>query len=1091
MFALDFVLNFTADASRAIKAAQGFNNGISSMLSSTEMLQKNIESVFGTMEEGALNNLWFQMREHFGNLGYNAREASAMTRLWAAESATAIGSINENFSRLAPIVAENVETMEKMRSTLGDISKTDIKGVQTFNEQLSKMNDLMGEMSTGEQLAWAERLEDFPEQLESSTEALYDMNRALEDQNRILALRAGWKNFRQNTLGLIRSAAGLTSGLAILTDVVREQDVVATAAAQHGMAQLNVSMVNGRRNIESLNTSFEEMGGHMRSVRRATNILGESTRRAAINTSSSFRDANESMVALLSNRTLIQSNIHETQQLTETVLNMQHAFGLSAGAAAEMARSIMVIGGGSVQDLNRAMDALANVQAQMGLSAEEAQAVANQVGVMTRQFRAFGASTDQVDKVTEGVAELVATFKNVGLEASEANKILNDMLDPSRMETNVMMWQGLGMSASQGMEMMMRGGEGLEDINERMVGLAKNLRNQYGGNIFALQAMAEAHGMSVQQVMALSDETRALTRAEEREADLQQAADAARASMLKTLQKLWNQIAVAIHGVIFPAITALTPILGGIANIVRGISQFFNWIADKVPVIGDALAFIGKVALALILGRMLGIVPKFRTMFTLVKGLPGLLGKLPGLLGAAGAKLGGLVKGAGSLKDRFVGLFKAAPTGGVGGAGGAGAAGAGMGAATENLGGTERAAGGVNKLGEAFKNFPKPRQLLALAVAILAIGAAVSGIVLSFTQLAKAMESFSWQEMLAFAAVTLAIMIPLMWGLVAAIGAMGAIGAAAAPGLLAAAVAILAIGAAVAIIVLSMAVLVNSIANLVQTISETGNVAGPLLATMGALAVGLLAVGMAGMMAAPGLMIASVAMLALGAGAMMAGVGIMLISAGVTMIINAITQLLTFIAESNEMFAGLTLIIAQLAVALLTLAPAALRALPGLLALAAGIAAIGAVMLIFGGRIMMLGISFALLGSGIQKIAEHTETAKIALLDFINTFKNQRFAGEFIQQIDQIARAMTRLALMMPIVGIFAKILGIDGEEVGGAGASGGDNIMGEKLNQVVTEIQQSNIHLSAIEGYTKRTTELLEKVSEGKERLSVEFGAV
>jgi hypothetical protein len=635
-----------------------------------------------------------------------------------------------------------------------------------------------------------------------------------------------------------------------LTEVASQQDRVFTATARMGLANYT----------EGVNSNYAAMRG----VQKAGNDYLKMARKVSQQTSLSLRDAGEAMSALFENRTLLRG-AQNIQEVTKTTALMSQTFGISAGQASEFAKSIMVIGGSSEKEFKAAATALGNVQLNMGLSAQSAQLVVNQVGLMTRQFRGFGRTSSDIAKVTKEVGNLVASFERVGLEASDASAILNKMMDPSQIGENALMWKGLGMTVQDGMSMMMGDASQLNNLNERMVDMAVKLREQYGQNPIALQEMAKAYGMNLQQVIALSDQQRAVNKESEVNMTLEQRAAANRASTIKQFEALFNQFKGTIQ-------TVLTPILQ--------LGVLLGNILTASPAVTKAVAYTVLAIIALKKGLML--------LSIFGKG-GGILSSIAG--GFKGIKDGAV--GAVSAVKNFGKSMLAAKKGGAGWMSAVGGAFKGGTSATNDAAAgiaksATPAAGGVSKLGAAFQSFPKTTQLLGLAAVLVAIGLAIGGIVFAFAQLAKAVESFDFTQMLGLAVIALAIIIPLMWGFVAVIGALGAIGTAGAAGLGVISLVILAIGAAISGILLSFAFLI-------KTLEKSEVTFGKLVSVFAALSAGIimfasatyyasgagpvmLTLGTALTMFAVGALIASVVIKKLGKGMLNIGKGMELIT---------------------------------------------------------------------------------------------------------------------------------------------------------------------------------------------------------------------
>jgi len=866
---ISFQLQFHASTSKAIKATAGLDKNLSTIFQTNQQLNKSMaKGIFG--EDFNKNDVKFaakiveDMSDKFSKIYQNTQMANIATRSWAKSINSSLGKSNNVLSEISNAMGKTDEQANSIRDNfseaLTNIGMKDLKKFESFNENFQGMSETLNSLPIDKAAKLKTSMEDFVDQLENGMVGSNEFNASMEEFNKTLEESTKEaerlkdklneigkiKNFGKQIWNTSKQAMGLTSILLALTEVASQQDRVFTATARMGLTNYT----------DGVNSNMDAMRG----VQKAGNDYLKMARKVSQQTSLSLRDSGEAMSALFENRTLLRGS-KDIQEVTKTTALMSQAFGISAGQASEFAKSIMVIGGGSEKDFKAAATSLVNVQTNMGLSAQSAQLVVNQVGLMTRQFRGFGRTSSDIKKVTKEVGNLVASFERVGLEASDASAILNKMMDPSQIGENALMWKGLGMTVQDGMSMMMGDATQLDNLNERMVDMAVKLREQYGQNPIALQEMAKAYGMNLQQVIALSDKQRAVNSETEVSMTLEQKAAANRASTVKQFEALFNQFKGTIQ-------TLLTPILQ--------VGMLFGNLLTASPLLTKAIAYSVLAILALYKGfKLIAIFGKSGgVLSTIASGFKNIINGAKRAASAVGGFVKKMVlakKGGASWMSSIGGAFK----------GGASATTDATSSITKNAG---PASGGVNKLGAAFKSFPKASQLLALAVAILAIGAAIAGIVLSFTQLAKAMESFDLSQMLGFAAVALAIMIPLMWGLVAAIGALATVGTVGAPGLLAASVAILAIGAAVAGIVLSFSVLIKAFTGLMKMLLDSDKTFGQIVGVFAALAIGILAVAGASMVAAaaiPAMLLIGIALVSISGAALIAGLAFTMLGKGI------------------------------------------------------------------------------------------------------------------------------------------------------------------------------------------------------------------
>jgi len=190
-------------------------------------------------------------------------------------------------------------------------------------------------------------------------------------------------------------------------------------------------------------------------------------------------------------------------------------------------------------------------------------------------MKVFGGRVKDVESMVKGVTKLNVAFTKVGLSADEANQMLSSMLNPDDLEKNILLFQGLGMTAGDAIGMMTGETSKLANMDERMIQLAKNLKAQYGGNVFALKEMATQYGMTLEQVQSLSQLSAKDMETQKERANLEEQANKARASMVGELQKVWNLLNVILQAFVMPLLNLVTPILTAITSAVKWIGDLF------------------------------------------------------------------------------------------------------------------------------------------------------------------------------------------------------------------------------------------------------------------------------------------------------------------------------------------------------------------------------------------------------------------------------------------------------------------------------------------------------------------------------------
>ncbi len=848
MIPINFILKFQVDAAKAAGGIKHTKNSLEGLAQKSEEVSSNFRkwmSSMGTMFKqngadlklysSALENTFrTELANEFGDrIGWVSNQFKAMYKdIELKKVQQQFSDLGSALQEMAPHINITKTGMRDLFKSMMEMRTIDPKVMKGLGENLEKMGKTFEKLKPKQQQAMQKLFETFAHSKTKSVKELKELSNALDDiikkQEGIDKLKQSFSDlfgFLPDGVNTLRQVALAAGAYKVFSDAAEAQQQMVTTVTQLGMATNN------------LRQDWLAMAKPVWSFSDAVLSLGASTQ-------VSMKEATEAMASLANQR--VTTNIADMEELGKTSIRMSQAFGMSTDQATEFIKSLYKIGGLSKTEVAGAADVMANVQHQLGLTASEASGVATQVGSMTRTMKVFGGRVKDIKALTQGVAKLNVAFAKAGLSADEANQMLTKMLDPGNLEENILLFQGLGMSASDAIGMMTGDTSKLANMDERMVQLAKNLKAQYGGNVFALKEMAAQYGMTLEQVQSLSNLTAADLAMKKEEASLQEQADKARASMAGELNKLWNQLNVVMQAFVLPLINTLTPILGKLAKVISVVTELFerlkkSGLAGKIIV--DVLGFITGGA---VLAGLLGLGAGFMKLLNPLKLISGSLGNIKN-------GLGGIIKGAKDAVKSLLGLNKikkpATPA-----------------AATPAASPAESASKGSKGLMDSLKGI-SPKQLLAMGAAIFFIAAGIALIVASVALLATTMKGLNLEQingLIAIMAIVMGGMIGIMIAFAITISILGAAGLAAAPGLLAIGAAMFLISLGVAVIVVSIALLIHVIANSAEGMSAFSLVVATLVPLFVGMAAGIMLVGMAMIMlgAYSGLALAGLVVLA-------------------------------------------------------------------------------------------------------------------------------------------------------------------------------------------------------------------------------------
>ena len=808
-------------------------------------------------------------------------------------------------------------------------------------------------------------------------------------------IKEAWQGFGKQILG----AAGAFEAI---NDALKTQEQMVATITSMGLDYSN-SMAKG---LNSESASVRNMGDAIGQTTKDVLAIGQATK-------VSLTDASQAYNSLFAARAMnpIKDTNADMVSLTTTSIQLTQAFGMSEGAATDFIKSMHAVGNISADGIQRVGDALTGVQRTLGMTAEEATEVGDTVSKVITKMGSMGASSiKNASIIAKEVGKMTVSFTRAGLSAQDASSMIDRFMDPDKISENAFLWSKMGISVGDALNMMSGDGSKMAGMSDKLLKVSNDLMKQYGKNPMVLNEMAKAYGMNTQQVKQLSQqyvEQHSMNKQQmedvQKNAKLEARANESRESINKGVKQLMETLNIFIASVLLPLANALMPIIQGFVDVSSVIVGFLDNVDKTLPGVGTAVkmvigALLLWVAANMVLGGSLGRI------------LPAIGGFGKGLMGLGGV-LGGLVKKipvVGGFIDKMGSSFEEASKKEGSFASGLKKT---FGKKPPVEGAAEKAGNAASKAEVAAKN-PKakkgssflkdlakvpPQTLLALAVVLVALGAAIAMVALSFAVLANSLKQLDLAQLITLAAlgiiilggfaVVLAILAPV-------IVALGTAGVAAAPGIMALAVTLLSLGAAVALIVLSFAVLIAA-----MSLMSGKDVLGPLLALGGAfiiLTAALIGLSIAAPALAPGVGI----LIGVGAAMLMMGAGIAL----------AVLSLTAFIAVLGSLDP------AKLAANLGALSAA-------IVMLAVPLAYLGVV---FGGLALVLGVAAPAIAIGIVAMAAMAVTMGLlafAVGGLAKTFESLKGA---ITTLENLGTALPQISSSLQTLGASMQSIGAD-----------------------------------------------------------------
>lgn len=225
------------------------------------------------------------------------------------------------------------------------------------------------------------------------------------------------------------------------------------------MTKLSVRMGQGKEGVKGLKNAVNDL---------------------QIETGASY----ESAVELVS--TLSESkHIGNIKEAAEGISLFAKASGVAQGNAAQLTLSLSKGAGLSDKAINSMYAGMVKVQQSVGISKGGMEALTNSVQTAAVSMSAMGKSGDDIQKMTTNMTALVGSLEKVGISAAESTAMLDKLLDPDKIEDNIMLYSQLGIS----IEDALSGNVDLKGMDSQLKDMAQRIVDMgpIAGKQFAAQ----------------------------------------------------------------------------------------------------------------------------------------------------------------------------------------------------------------------------------------------------------------------------------------------------------------------------------------------------------------------------------------------------------------------------------------------------------------------------------------------------------------------------------------------------------------------------------------------------------------------------
>ncbi len=305
------------------------------------------------------------------------------------------------------------------------------------------------------------------------------------------------------------------------------------------------------------NTQMKELSFRMGEAGKSAKFLTSEMHRVTMETGAST-DQSAEMINMLRRARIATKDVGD---LTEATIRFSTITGVAAADAGKLAGELSRMGRLGPRQIESVMTSMAQVQRIVGMTEQDMTQLNDSIIESTRYLSQLGKTGPEIVRFSKGVANLAAAFTKVGLSAQDAAKLIDDLLDPGKIEDNALMYAKLGISIEDAIT-------GNIDPDQ-MIGALRDMGQEFkemSGP--AAASLAKSMGLTLKQARSFADMTQEqltgqgdLTKMYEEQLSPQQKMEQAMNRLQGTLQQL---------------ATGLLPIIEGLAGVMNKVVGVFQ-----------------------------------------------------------------------------------------------------------------------------------------------------------------------------------------------------------------------------------------------------------------------------------------------------------------------------------------------------------------------------------------------------------------------------------------------------------------------------------------------------------------------------------
>jgi hypothetical protein len=461
-----------------------------------------------------------------------------------------------------------------------------------------------------------------------------DLNQAMMDTAHQMGMSAqGVKQLEDAVSGTMDEPIHKNIQASVNTTGIKEDLQTAISEPIHKNIQASVNTTGIKEDLQTALVDATEMGAE-----KSKDILTSKMEQGFKKTVRSLENAVYGVVQatglatdkaqeLVTGLAQLHVGIESIEALATASARFSEITGVSTDATTRLSGELMRTGRLGEEATQQILFGMASVQRAVGMSTAEMQQLTETIQETTKLLNQMSKSAGEIEQFNKGVVQLSGAFASAGIEAGEASKFVNELLDPSQVEENAFLYSKLGIS----MEDAFSGNVSPQKLIPRFKELGQELKNMSGP---AAASMAKSLGMPLatlrqmgeidmsqqrEMMKMMSEEGKSM---EEAMASMQNEQEGAGRSFEDSINKLKGSIQPLISKFLIPFINKFANMIEhiNIEGIVETLSSVFGTVMKTIKrfsfFLNPATFVAGAIALMVIIKK---IRKKFYTMATGVK----------------------------------------------------------------------------------------------------------------------------------------------------------------------------------------------------------------------------------------------------------------------------------------------------------------------------------------------------------------------------------------------------------------------------------------------------------------------------------------